>query len=252
MTDPIAGDLSVRNLKVSFAGTVVVQDLSLDLPGGEAAALVGSNGAGKSTTLLALAGGLGVGAQTEGEIRLGGQDLTRSGRTREVSLVPEREKVFTTLTVGDNLRCAGPRRGGVIGCDDVLSWFPRLAQRRTTLAGNLSGGEQQMLAIGMALLGSPRLLLLDEPTLGLAVPIIEQLCETLAQIRNDHGLTVLVAEADSQWLVSLAESAFIIQRGRIISHLRGDLRRREADINEMLLGAQSPAGHLERVSEAAQ
>ncbi|MBX3598867.1 MAG: ATP-binding cassette domain-containing protein [Rhizobiaceae bacterium] len=242
--------LSIKNLKVSFGNTVAVHDVSLDLASGASVALVGSNGAGKSTTLLAVAGGLDIGATTNGTILLDGAPA--ASRSKDISLVPEQEKVFMTLTVEDNLKCVSTyRNASDLGIPDVLGWFPRLAERRSTLAGNLSGGEQQMLAIGMALIGSPRLLLLDEPTLGLAVPIIEQLCETLARIRKEISLTVLVAEADSHWLPHLADSAYVIQRGRIIAYIPSDLGKHEAEIGDILLGiAPRNASNDSSVSEA--
>jgi len=227
--------LTVDGLNVAFGGTVAVADVSLTLRKGEAVALAGSNGMGKSTTLMAIAGGLPLDARSGGRVLYRGEPL-RKGRP-EISMVPESDKVFMTMTVDENLRCITDLRGkGDVGRDDVLGWFPRLAERHTTLAGNLSGGEQQMLAIGMALVGSPRLLLLDEPTLGLAVPMIRQLCETLRRIRQALSLSILVAEADSQWLSSFADSAFVIQRGRTIAHLEGGLDAQSDWINNMLLG----------------
>ena len=229
--------LAVDKLSVAFGRTVAVEEVSLTLHKGEAVALAGSNGMGKSTTLLAIAGGLPLDSRTGGNILYRGAPL-KKGRP-EISMVPESDKVFMTMSVEDNLRCINDLQGkGDVGRDDVLGWFPRLAERRKTLAGNLSGGEQQMLAMGMALVGSPRLLLLDEPTLGLAVPVIRQLCETLRQIRQDLSLSILVAEADSQWLSSFAESAFVIQRGCTIAHLEGGLEAHADRINNMLLGGE--------------
>lgn len=243
--------LAIDHLKVRFGGTTAVDDVCLELAPGEAVALVGSNGAGKSTTLLAIAGGLDAGASIGGRILVDGEPAM--SLRHDISLVPEREKVFMTLTVEENLLCVAANRDATrLGPRDAVEWFPRLAERRSTLAGNLSGGEQQMLAISMALVGSPRLLLLDEPSLGLAVPVITQLCETLATIRRDLDLTVLVAEADSQWLPHLADSAFVIRRGRTISRIADGLADRQVEIENLLLGIEGAGSRSEHPREAAQ
>ena len=125
----------------------------------------------------------------------------------------------------------------------IFEWFPRLGERRSTLAGNLSGGEQQMLGIAICLLASPDLLLLDEPTLGLAAPIIENLCESLARLRRDLGLTMIVAELDTRWLPRLVERAIVIDRGRLIGTFDRVAESNLGAIHDLLLGvAQSRAG----------
>ena len=226
--------LSVRGLEVSFKAVHAVRGISFDLEPGSATALVGTNGAGKSSTLLAIAGALESGATCRGRIEL--------PQGHVVSMVPEREKVFTLLTVAENLTAADRKRGrGRVVVGDVYGWFPLIAERRSSLAGNLSGGEQQMLAIGMALLGSPSLLLFDEPTLGLAVPIIERTCEALARLRRELNLTVLCAEAEPQWVDHLAERALVIARGEIVATIDGDLAGRKDDMRNLSLDLSTGA-----------
>ena len=226
--------LSVRGLEINFKAVHAVRGISFDLEPGSATALVGTNGAGKSSTLLAIAGALGSGAHCRGRIEISAGHV--------VSMVPERDKVFTLLTVAENLIIADRQRGrGRVVVDDVYGWFPRIAERRTSLAGNLSGGEQQMLAIGTALIGSPSLLLFDEPTLGLAVPIIERTCEALARLRRELNLTVLCAEAEPQWVDQLAERAFIIARGEIVATIDTNLAARKDDMRDLSLGLSAGA-----------
>jgi branched-chain amino acid transport system ATP-binding protein len=221
--------LTVRDLRVSFGAIHAVRGIDLTIEAGRAAAIVGTNGAGKSSTLLALAGSVPASARSSGTIEVTG--------STKISMVPERDKIFSLLTVAENMTAADRERSrGRVGIDDVYGWFPRLAERRASLGGNLSGGEQQMLAIGMALLGSPALLLLDEPTLGLAVPIIEQLCEMLARLRSDLNLTVLCAEADVHWVDKLAESAVVLVRGNIVETLFDDLAAQRSRVRDLALG----------------
>ncbi len=218
-----------RDLSVNYGKVAAVHGLSFEVPAGGALGIVGHNGAGKSSTLLALAGAV----ASEGTVRghpcrssarmdPGARAGTaRAGRPDEgisLALVPEREKVFGLLSVHENLLAvnAAPRPG-MVGIDDVYGFFPRLAERRDTIAGNLSGGEQQMLAIGAALLQQPDILLADEPTLGLAVPVIEMVCERLAHIRRALGLTLIVALAETSWVSHLADRAFVLDCGERIS-----------------------------------
>ncbi|MFG1431150.1 ATP-binding cassette domain-containing protein [Xanthobacter sp. V2C-8] len=237
--------LLLGRLEVAYGLRPAVRGLDLKVEAGESVALVGANGAGKTTTLLALSGALRSGARISGtqhfEGRLFPWGDVRARLAAGISLVPEREKVFPLLTVRENLRIGAARaRGDRVRLDDVLSWFPRLGERRETLAGNLSGGEQQMLALGVSLLGTPRLILLDEPTLGLAVPIIEDFCASLRRLRAELGLSALVAESDSNWLPHLADRAVVIDRGRPVADFarldEGDLDA----IHDVMLGL-SPA-----------
>ncbi|MFG1359156.1 ABC transporter ATP-binding protein [Xanthobacter pseudotagetidis] len=233
--------LVLDHLAVSYGLRPAVRGLTLHVKAGESVALVGANGAGKTSTLLALAGALKQSARISGtqtfEDRAFPWGDVRARLAAGISLVPEREKVFALLTVRENLRIGASRAvGDRVRVDDVLSWFPRLRERRDTLAGNLSGGEQQMLALGVSLIGTPRLILLDEPTLGLAVPVIEEFCASLRRLRAELGLSALVAESDSNWLPHLADRAVVIDRGRQVADFRR-LEERDLDaIHDVMLG----------------
>ena len=210
--------LAAHATSISYGHNPALQGLSFSLRRGESLAIAGSNGAGKTSLLGAIAGlrvpNQKLGGSLEFEGRLHDLDAQRRGVDPAISLVPERGKVFALLSVDENLRVGlRARKAGGLTPRDVFNWFPRLQERRSTLAGNLSGGEQQMLGIGLGLLNSPSLLLLDEPTLGLAEPVIEDLCSRLAALRGELGLTTIVAESDSQWLPRLAERAIVIDRG---------------------------------------
>lgn len=214
--------LEVTGLRVRYGVVEAVRGIDFTLLPGTSTAIVGSNGAGKSTTLLSLVDCLPSNAKRSGEIHVCGNSLSQGSAHDAnglgVTLVPESGKVFTLMTVEENLSIAGRTiRQPTVTKNDVYGWFPRLAERRKTLAGNLSGGEQQMLAIGMALVGSPRLLILDEPTLGLATPAIEAMCEMLKTLRRDLSLTLLIAEADVRWLSHVSDAAIVIDRGKVIS-----------------------------------
>ncbi len=207
---------SIRELYVAYASIEAVRGISFEIPRRSSLVLVGHNGAGKSSTLLALSGSLPkhsfCGDMSIGKTGTG--QMLGSG----ITLVPERDKVFNLLTVHENLLAVDHASDGDrVRIDDVYGFFPRLAERRTTLAGNMSGGEQQMLAIGSALLGSPQLLLLDEPTLGLAVPVIESICEKLTELRRELDLTLLIALAETGWVSALAEIAIVMDCGELTS-----------------------------------
>ncbi len=214
------GRLSLRDVSVSYDGKFALDKVSFDVSRGESVALVGSNGAGKTSLLGAIAGLLQKGQKMGGYARFGGEDLpwgdVKTRRRVGIGLVPEKDKVFRLLTVDENLEIGG-RTQRDRKKTDAFDWFPRLAERRATLAGNLSGGEQQMLALAMVLLTSPKLLLLDEPSLGLATPVVENLCQSLRDLRQKLSLTILVAESDTQWLPLLADRAIVIDRGRAIA-----------------------------------
>lgn len=212
---------SVRDLSVSYGKVEAVRALSFNIERGSSLALVGHNGAGKSSTLLAVGGGLSRTQYKGGISLLVGGESGATGSTAPsvaVALVPEREKVFSLLSVHENFLAVNKvaQRDGV-RIDDVYSFFPRLAERRHTIAGNLSGGEQQMLAIGSALLCSPDLLLIDEPTLGLAVPVIETICLKLRELRRELDLTLLIALAETVWVSEFVDAAIVMDCGERVS-----------------------------------
>jgi branched-chain amino acid transport system ATP-binding protein len=239
--------LSLREVSILYHGKIAIERLSLNVGQGESVAVAGGNGAGKTSLLSAIAGVARKGQRIEGAAVFRGRDLQWGDVPGHINagirLVPERDKVFSLLTVAENLHIGMRRHDRVnVAMADAFGWFPRLAERRSTLAGNLSGGEQQMLGIAMSLLGSPGLLLLDEPTLGLAAPIIESLCDSLAKLRRDLGLTMIVAESDSQWLPRLAERVIVVDRGRFIGALAHVDEANLDAVHDLMLGVVEPHG----------
>ncbi|MCK9507060.1 MAG: ABC transporter ATP-binding protein [Pigmentiphaga sp.] len=211
--------VSVRDLKVNYGHIEAVKGISFDLIEGEITTLVGSNGAGKSTTLLALSGLL---PKAGGEVRLDGRDVTRHAPHRLVESglvqVAEGRAILTTMTVRENLELgAYTRKDRQHVADDlekVFALFPRLKERLDGMAGNLSGGEQQMLAIGRALMARPRVLLLDEPSMGLAPIIVQEIFRILAEI-NRQGLTIFLVEQNVRQALKIAHRAYVIETGEI-------------------------------------
>jgi branched-chain amino acid transport system ATP-binding protein len=211
--------LEIRDLVVRYSGLPVLQGVSLAVEEGRAVSVVGSNGAGKSTLLRAV---MGTGRVTAGRIVFGGEDLARLGTSqivrRGLVYVPEDRKLFKPLTVEDNLKLGGyivdqaaelARR-----LEYVYGMFPRLAERKRQLAGSLSGGEQQMLAIGRGLMTGPKLLMLDEPSLGLAPLMVSEVFETVRRLLEE-GLTVLLVEQNVREALELTDYGYILQTGRI-------------------------------------
>lgn len=211
--------LSVEGLKVTYGPIVGTDGVSFTVDEGETVALIGSNGAGKSSTLKAV---LGMVTYAEGRIALDGVDLKglrpSQAMRRGIGFSPEGRRVFPQLSVLDNLRVGAisrPKDELPQAIERVYGYFPRLKERATQAAGSLSGGEQQMLAIGRALMSKPSLLMLDEPSLGLAPVIVERIGDVLAEIQASEGLAVLLAEQNATWALSLARRAVILDLGRI-------------------------------------
>jgi branched-chain amino acid transport system ATP-binding protein len=211
--------LEVENLEVAYGGIQAVKGVDLTVRQGELVCLIGANGAGKTTTLKALAGML---RPRAGHVRYEGRGIT--GRPahelvrRGLALVPEGRGVFARLTVAENLALgAYTRRDGEIARDlaHVYSWFPQLASRRRQLAGTLSGGEQQMLAIGRALMGKPRLLLLDEPSMGLAPILVQKIFEIIRRIVAE-GVTLLLVEQNARLALEVASRGYVMESGKIV------------------------------------
>ena len=212
--------LEVTDLQVAYGHIEAVQGISFEVHAGEIRTLVGANGAGKSTTLLALSG---LVKSKAGSVRFEGEELTRLKThqivERGLVQVAEGRAILTTLTVRENLELGAYRRKdrAAIASDleRVLALFPRLHERIDGLAGNLSGGEQQMLAIGRALLARPRLLLLDEPSMGLAPIIVQGIFRTLREI-NAEGLTIFLVEQNVRQALKIADHGYVIENGRIV------------------------------------
>ncbi len=230
--------LTAERLELAYGEAVVCRGLSFEIAEGEIVALIGANGAGKSTTLRAVAGAL---IPRSGSIRFRGSDLTRLpawARTDlGIALVPEGRHVFPFLTVRENLELGGfkHRRDAAkvrALIERVFAMFPRLRERATQNAGTLSGGEQQMLVLGRAMMSEPRLLCLDEPSLGLAPMIVRDIFHTIRAI-NAAGVGILLVEQNARYALETASRGYVLQTGRIIASgpcaaLREDARLREA------------------------
>jgi len=204
--------LEVRELKVAYGGINAVKGIDLDVRAGEMVALIGANGAGKTTTLKALAGLL---TPAAGSVRYEGQSITGTPAfalvRRGLALVPEGRGVFARLTVEENLAMGAYIRDDKEGisrdCEYAYVTFPRLAERRDQLAGTLSGGEQQMLAIARALMSKPRLLLLDEPSMGLAPIVVQKIFETIRKVARE-GVTLLLIEQNARLALQTCDRGF--------------------------------------------
>jgi branched-chain amino acid transport system ATP-binding protein len=210
--------LEVRGLKVSYGGIAAVKNIDLRVEAGELVCLIGANGAGKTTTLKALAGLL----PASGEIIYDGVAHGRSAPfelvRRGLALVPEGRGIFGRLTVEENLLLGAytshDTRAVAAGCEHVYELFPRLAERRAQSAGTLSGGEQQMLAIGRALMSQPRLLLLDEPSMGLAPIMVQKIFEIIRRIAA-QGVTLLLVEQNAKLALDVSHRGYVMESGTI-------------------------------------
>jgi len=247
-TEPAAELLSVDSIEVIYGGNILaVADVSLHVGRGEIVTLLGSNGAGKSTTLKAISGLIHTDrAQiSRGAIRFDGSDVTDDAANlkakRGIVHVLEGRRVFTHLTVEENLRSGTfvrrrSRRETAADIEEIYTWFPRLKVKLKTRAGLLSGGEQQMLAIGRALLTRPKLVLLDEPSMGLAPIIVEEIFELISNLNKRLQLGFLVAEQNMNVSLRHAHRGYILENGRIaLSGSAEDLLARK-DLHEFYLG----------------
>jgi branched-chain amino acid transport system ATP-binding protein len=249
--------LELANLSVGYGQSVVLQNVSLELHEGEIVCLLGANGAGKTTTTRAVSGLL---APWSGEIRFAGTNIAAVPAHRRVELgiclSPEGRQVFPNFTVYENLllgsfsKKARKRRAEMF--DEVYGLFPRLAERRTQKAGLMSGGEQQMLAIGRALMGCPRLLMLDEPSLGLAPKIIIDVYEAVATIAK-RGLSILFVEQNVEAALLIAHRGYVLANGRIAAAGTSTELQNSTVIQEAFLGKKPspPASHAAAAGPAA-
>jgi branched-chain amino acid transport system ATP-binding protein len=232
--------LVVEHLEVRYGDLIGVADVSFKVEAGSIVALLGANGAGKTTTLNAIAG---LAAGRHGRVEWRGESIVRLPAhaivRRGVALSPEGWRLFTAQTVEQNLRLGttplrDKRRVPAL-LERVYALFPRLKERRRQRAGTLSGGERQMLAVGRALMSEPRLLLLDEPSLGLAPTVVESLYDTLARL-HDSGLTLLLAEQSTQLALEVADYAYVLQTGRTALEGPADALARNPEVQRIYLG----------------
>ncbi|HEY5323535.1 MAG TPA: ABC transporter ATP-binding protein [Caldimonas sp.] len=245
--------LEVSNIEVVYNKAVqVLRGLSLAVPRGQIVALLGSNGAGKSTTLKAISNLLELqnGEMTGGEVRFAGaatrgrapHALVRAGLFH----VMEGRHVFEDLTVEENLVASTyaltGRRGTRADFDRVYEYFPRLFERRRGLAGYLSGGEQQMLAIGRALVAEPRLMLLDEPSLGLSPVLVETIFEIIARINAERGVSMLLVEQNASMALAVAHYGYIMETGKVVIDNTAERLAADADVREFYLGLGQEGG----------
>ncbi len=241
--------LEVSNVDVVYGGAIdVLRDVSLTVEEGAVVSILGANGAGKTTLLRAISGLLSYhsGAITQGTIRFNGTDTTQTDPAALVrgrmAQVMEGRRIFAELTVQENLGTGAYSRKdrGEVGAsyDRVMELFPRLKERRTQVAGYMSGGEQQMLAIGRALMADPRLLLLDEPSLGLAPLIVEQIFEIVRQI-NGQGTSVLIVEQNASMALRNSSFGYVMETGRVIKSAPSSELLADDDVKAAYLGGES-------------
>ena len=233
--------LETKNLKVAYGSIIAVNDLSISVPKGGIVTLIGANGAGKSTTLRAISG---IVRSAGGSIFFEGEDITQLPPhkivERGLSHVPEGRMIFPILTVRENLEMGAYRRRDrrAFGKDFeyIFSIFPRLKERARQIAGTLSGGEQQMLAIGRALMSKPKCLMLDEPSLGIAPILVRTIFEKIAEINRELGLTVLLVEQNANLALKVSQRGYVLETGSVILEDDSEALRANERVRESYLG----------------
>ncbi len=238
--------LTVDNLEVIYNDVILVlKGLSLKVRQGGITALLGPNGAGKTTTLKAVSGLIRTedGEITDGAVIYDGKPIHKALPERIVRSgifqVMEGRRVFEDLSVEENLRCGGftrPKSEYAASLHRVYEYFPRLLERRKQLAGYLSGGEQQMLAIGRALMAKPKLLLLDEPSLGLAPLLVEEIFTIVQRVNQEEGVTILLVEQNARAALSISQQGYILENGRIVMDGSSEALLNNPDVQEFYLG----------------
>jgi branched-chain amino acid transport system ATP-binding protein len=234
--------LDVENLHVYYGGIHALKGISLEVPEGKVVTLIGANGAGKSTTLRTISG---IVKPREGRITFEGKDMTGLPSYAVVgmgiAMVPEGRRVFTNLTVLENLLVGAHSRQDSVGVQRDLDWvyelFPILKERTSQSAGTLSGGEQQMLAVGRALMSRPRLLLMDEPSLGLAPNLVKEVIKTIRQL-HDEGTTILLVEQNARAALRIADYGYILETGEIVLQGTGEELVHNDDVRKAYLGGE--------------
>jgi len=233
--------LQTKNLKVSYGSITALHDLSISVPTGGIVTLIGANGAGKSTTLRAISG---IVRTAGGSIHFDGEDITRLPPHKIVERglyhVPEGRMIFPNLTVRENMQMGAWRRHDrkafAKDFEYIYSIFPRLKERERQVAGTLSGGEQQMLAIGRALMGKPKCLMLDEPSLGIAPILVRTIFEKIGEINRELGLTVLLVEQNANLALKVSQRGYVLETGNVIIEDSSEALRANARVRESYLG----------------
>ncbi|RYF49086.1 MAG: ABC transporter ATP-binding protein [Comamonadaceae bacterium] len=218
--------LEVSGLTVSYGPLQAVRNMDFTVDQGQIVALIGSNGAGKSSTLKAV---VGLVQASQGSIRFEGRDLARVGAAERVqggiALSPEGRRLFGRMTVQDNLWTGShgvkSRAVSKRNLDEIYALFPRVLERRSQLAGSLSGGEQQMVAIGRALMANPKLLMLDEPSLGIAPKIVAEIATAIERINRDKGMAIVLVEQNARLALRLSHHAYALEHGEVIRQGKG-------------------------------
>jgi branched-chain amino acid transport system ATP-binding protein len=232
--------LQVEGLSVRYGAIEALRGISLEVPAGEVVALIGANGAGKTTTLRAISKML---LPSGGRVRFLGEDVTRLPSHRLVARgmahAPEGRGIFLNLTVKENLELGAylrRDRAGILGdAERAYGLFPILAERRTQISGTLSGGEQQMLAVARALMSRPKLMLLDEPSLGLAPQVVERIFAVLREV-NESGVALLLVEQNAHKALQLAHRAYVLETGAIVMHGTGRELLASPEVRKAYLG----------------
>ena len=232
--------LEVSDLHAHYGAIEALKGISLTVDEGEVVTLIGSNGAGKSTTLRCISG---LTPASAGTLTLAGQDITRVAPheivTRGIAMSPEGRRCFSRMTVRENLDLgAYRRRGPAIAADleRVFTLFPRLRERESQKAGTMSGGEQQMLAIGRAMMASPKLLLLDEPSLGIAPILVDRIYQTISEI-NSLGVAILLVEQNANFALGVSKRGYVLETGAIVLSDAAEALRDNPEVQKAYLGA---------------
>ncbi len=233
--------LEVNEIHVHYGGIEALKGVSLSVEEGEVVTLIGSNGAGKSTTLRAITG---LTPASSGSVVIDGEDVTRVPAheivDHGIALSPEGRHCFSRMTVRENLDLGAYRRrkdtSVAEDLERVFELFPRLKEREKQKAGTMSGGEQQMLAMGRALMAKPKVLLLDEPSMGLAPNLVQRIYETIAEI-NRGGMTILLVEQNANYALDVSRRGYVLETGRVVLEGESDKLRTDPDVQRAYLGA---------------